>query len=314
MTNHRITPYVLLAAVLPSTTLASPQTLAHQGRLLDIVGQPLNATTEVTVALYTEATGGSPTWSETDQVMVSDGYYATVLGDNASLSTLDFGATTYWVGVTVEQGVELSPRTQLHAAPVALARPPGPVNILGEGRCSEPSDIGTLRYVDGSDTVDLCATSGWRAVDLGAPAGNATHTVAGFSGLVGVDMSSDGFSQCAGVNDVRASSETLFSLCEGYSEIIFGCSADSNTTLEYTSPPQDMSGATLLDRSCDDFSQGALNPYSSNIHILSIDSSNPSCGQYSVSYDMYVHIGTQWGCGGSINTHNTGGSVFAWVR
>ncbi len=139
------------------------------------------------------------------------------------------------------------------------------------------------------------------------------RTVAGFSGTLGPDLSAQGWSQCAGTGSKGVMGKQWYPLCEGYAQIRFACSKDDNESAEFTSPPFSLAGKVLLDNQCDNW-PGASNSIYGADYILSVDSSDPGCGNYDVGYQMYVHFGTQWGCAGFTNTHNTGGRMFAYVQ
>jgi len=140
-----------------------------------------------------------------------------------------------------------------------------------------------------------------------------TQTVPGFSGDLGPDLTSMGFSQCGGIAGVGVMGKQFYALCNGaYSKILFACSTNNDKTAEFVSPAFSMVGLNLTDGVCDDW-PGASNSIYGSDFILSVDSSNPNCGNYNVSYQMYVHFGTQWGCAGVTNTHNTGGHMWAYV-
>ena len=117
--------------LVPSLAHAGPGTLLHQGRVLDPAGGAVNGTQNVVLGLYTQASGGTAVCSETQSVVLSDGYYSAVLGDGAcDLTTLDFNATTYWVQTQVGT-TTLFPRNELHAAPMALSAAGGTSNPDG---------------------------------------------------------------------------------------------------------------------------------------------------------------------------------------
>lgn len=70
--------------------------------------------------LYTTDAGGTPIWAEVqDNVYIVGGVYSVVLGTVNPL-TAPFNQT-YYLGINVDGGPELSPRTQLTAAPYALS-------------------------------------------------------------------------------------------------------------------------------------------------------------------------------------------------
>jgi hypothetical protein len=115
-----------------------------------------------------------------------------------------------------------------------------------------------------------------------------------------------GWTQCGGTADPATDVSALMAGCNGYGELQFACSADSDGTAEYVSPAIATNGADLTDDTCDDLPGASLTPYQ-NDYILSVDSTDPGCGNYNVSYDMYMDSeNTQWGCAQSINTDGSG--------
>ncbi len=211
--------------------------------------------------------------------------------------------------------------------------------------CSDGQCIGTgeLPCSDGNDcTLDSCATGqgclftpitpccgngdkeGGEACDDGNDVDDdgcrndctlpsVSRTVPGFGGTLGPDLSGQGWSQCAGTGSKGTMGKQWYPLCENHGQIRFACSVDNNESAEYTSPAFPLAGKTLLDNQCDNWT-GASNSIYGSDYILSVDQSNPGCGNYNVGYQMYLHFGTQWGCNGSTNTHNTGGRMFAYVK
>ncbi|NVB82905.1 MAG: collagen-like protein [Kofleriaceae bacterium] len=96
-----------------------PMKLAHQGRLFDAGGSPVEGSIDVTYTLYTKATGGTSLWTEHESAEVIDGYFASVLGDGTNLTADVFANENLYLSVTIN-GEELLPRTQLVSAPYAI--------------------------------------------------------------------------------------------------------------------------------------------------------------------------------------------------
>jgi hypothetical protein len=77
-----------LASVLAATALltgsaaaaAVPTTITHQGRLFDNKKAPINATLDVEFAIYDDAAGAVPIWSEIHQITFEDGFFSVQLG------------------------------------------------------------------------------------------------------------------------------------------------------------------------------------------------------------------------------------------
>jgi hypothetical protein len=139
-----------------------------------------------------------------------------------------------------------------------------------------------------------------------------TRTVPGFAGVLGPDLSGQGWSQCAGTASLNTSGKQFYALCDGYADIRFACSVDNNESAEYLSPSFSLAGKNLVDGQCDDWVGAANSIYGSDF-ILSVDQTDPNCGNYEVYYQMYVHFSGQWGCNNVANTHGSG-RMFAFVQ
>lgn len=121
-------PFVGLAAAEdgPMSTqaeaLAIPSSFSYQGVLRDTAGELMTGPQSLTVAIYTQAAGGSPLHSETfGNVPVRDGAFEVVLGDGVALPGDLFTAHDgLYVGVRVGADPELTPRQRVHAQPWAM--------------------------------------------------------------------------------------------------------------------------------------------------------------------------------------------------
>jgi len=110
----------LLLLLLPATAAAAvPTTIGWQGVVSD-GGNLLQGAHDLTFRLYTTASGGTALWTETQTLTLVDGVGEAVLGSVQSLGAVDF-AQALWLGVAVDGGAELEPRTELTAVPYALA-------------------------------------------------------------------------------------------------------------------------------------------------------------------------------------------------
>jgi hypothetical protein len=111
---------VLIVTVFVQSTFS--QTFSIQGVLRDPNGKSVaDGTYPVTFKLYTVATGGSSIWTETiNNVTVSYGVFSLELGTVAPMASLGFDAT-YYLGITVASGTELSPRMKIASSPTSLS-------------------------------------------------------------------------------------------------------------------------------------------------------------------------------------------------
>ena len=111
-----ITFFLLMSAAFPSISV--------QGVLRDPLGKTVeDGTYTITFRIYNVETDGSALWYETmGNVTVQHGVFSEELGDNSDypMDTLAF-RTTYYIGVTVGSGIEMSPRTKLTTSPYSKA-------------------------------------------------------------------------------------------------------------------------------------------------------------------------------------------------
>jgi hypothetical protein len=90
---------------------ANPQ-LLFQGQLLDPnTGQPVtDGAYSITFSLYNTASGGAPLWTETKQVGVTTGLFATLIGGVTPFNLDIFNGQTLYLGVRVGSDPEATPR------------------------------------------------------------------------------------------------------------------------------------------------------------------------------------------------------------
>jgi len=131
---------VLAAA---GSALAVPPFLSEQGRLFDASGEPVdNSNLAIRFAIYSDAAGTDLLWSETQAVVVDDGYFSAVLGDTSNggtaLPSNLFEGSTRFLGVKVGSDDEMTPLQPIVSVPYALVaraivNDNGDVVVNGEG-------------------------------------------------------------------------------------------------------------------------------------------------------------------------------------
>ena len=100
--------------------------MSHQGRLLDSAGAPVaDGNYSFRYRIFHSATGGTPVYTETKTVAVSDGLFDSILGAS-SVITPDIFAQPSWIEITVD-GETLTPRQKLLGAPYAFSLSAGAV-------------------------------------------------------------------------------------------------------------------------------------------------------------------------------------------
>lgn len=98
-----------------------PPQLVAQGRFTRTDGTPEHGSLQVTFSLYDSATGGTPLWTESQTLTLSElGTYSVRLGDTTPFSLDVFDGELLWVGLTVEGESELLPREPLATVPYAF--------------------------------------------------------------------------------------------------------------------------------------------------------------------------------------------------
>ena len=161
---------VLLAWSIPALA-AVPQTMSYQGLLTDGSGTPVaDGSYSLAFTIYDAETGGTSLWSETQgAVQVSRGNFSVTLGSVTPL-TMAFNAP-YWLGISVNGGAEMTPRTNLAASPYALSLrvPFLAQGKSGDGVVSVKNDsTGPDLRADHLLTVGHPGRSLFRAMDAGS--------------------------------------------------------------------------------------------------------------------------------------------------
>lgn len=112
--------FLSVLLLIPHTGLSQqPRMLSYQGVLTDSQQEPIsNGTYTLVFRLYSTANGGTPLWTETNQVQTQVGVFDVVLGQFTPL-TLPFDQQ-YWLGITLEGKPEMTPRVALVSAPYAM--------------------------------------------------------------------------------------------------------------------------------------------------------------------------------------------------
>jgi hypothetical protein len=118
-----IRPYgPLLAAILfgcAAAHAAQPQTLNYQGNLTTAAGMAVpNGSQAMTFRLYNMASGGSPLYSETQTVAVTNGLFNVQIGSVSPIN-LPFDVP-YFLGVSVGADAEMTPRQPLASSAYAF--------------------------------------------------------------------------------------------------------------------------------------------------------------------------------------------------
>jgi hypothetical protein len=118
--KHVLLGFALFALIPMQRVLTQiPSTMSYQGVLADANRTPVpDGNVTLTFRMYDALTDGTALWQETQQVAVSKGVFSAILGSVTPLN-LPFDKP-YWLGITVAEGTELTPRVALTASPYSL--------------------------------------------------------------------------------------------------------------------------------------------------------------------------------------------------
>ena len=109
---------IVTAAVTPALA-AVPGLINFQGKLADSNGKAVTGVVPMVFKFYTTASGGSPAWTEIQNVTPDNyGIYSVMLGEVTPLN-ISF-STAYWLGVTVGTDSEMFPRYRIVASAYSL--------------------------------------------------------------------------------------------------------------------------------------------------------------------------------------------------
>src|SRR3989339_851334 len=146
---------------------AIPQTFSVHGKLENNAGSPLEGTYNMSFNIYNAYTGGSSIWNLSNQNVDTDsnGIYNVVL----TSVNLDFGSQ-YYLGVTVGNDSEMSPRINLSSSPYAFEAQ----NVSVSGvRFNSNVDFGTnYNFTFDGGTLFVDGSKGY--VGIGTITPNAT--------------------------------------------------------------------------------------------------------------------------------------------
>lgn len=174
---------VLLAVAAFHTALAQvPRTISYQGFINGPSGEPLSdGPHSFSFRLYSGLTGGPALYSETQSLEVKGGLFSAVIGSTTPIPlTLGFNQP-YFLGIAVDGGTELIPRTPLTAAPYALHATTAEV---ASGLAPEAN--GVVTSVNGEDGAITLQGGGGTTITKAGKTITISSTGSGGTGIQGV--------------------------------------------------------------------------------------------------------------------------------
>jgi len=112
---------LLVFLMLPGIGQAIPQLMNYQGLLTDDSGTPITATTTVEFRIWDSPAGGTELWMESQSVTPdAQGLFNVLLGSVNPIPGSALAGAEAYVGLTIDSGPELMPRTQVVAVAYAF--------------------------------------------------------------------------------------------------------------------------------------------------------------------------------------------------
>ena len=193
-----------------------PQTISYQGVLTDAAGTNVaDGDYSIVFTLYDALTGGTNLWTETQTVTVSGGLFNVILG-SVNPVNLEFDKQ-YWLGISIEGGDELSPRTELTSSAYSLNTKNIPDNIVTAEKVADGNLVRSVNSL--KDNVTLAAGSN---VNI-SESGNTITISASGGGSEGIS-SLDGVSNDGGNIDLVAGSNVTITPDDANNKITISAS------------------------------------------------------------------------------------------
>ena len=213
---------VFLILFLMSGILLSqvPQTISYQGVLTDATGTNVtDGNYSIIFTLYDALTGGTNLWTETQTVTVSGGLFNVILGSVNPIN-LEFDKQ-YWLGISIEGGDELTPRTELTSSAYSLNTKNIPDNIVTAEKVANGNLVRSINSL--KDNVTLAAGSNVNISESGN-----TITISASGGGSGGISSLDGVSNDGGNIDLVAGSNITITPDDANNKITIAASGGSS--------------------------------------------------------------------------------------
>ena len=111
---------LILSMLISLNTNAVPTVFSHQGRILNTDESPVSGVDNMIFKIYTSENGTDFDWSETVSVTFDNGYYSVILGESETIPGSLLENPALYLGVTLADQVEFSPRTRITSAFYAM--------------------------------------------------------------------------------------------------------------------------------------------------------------------------------------------------
>ena len=141
--------HLLALLLIAANAFAVPQLINYQGQLATGINSTPDTTVAMTFTIYNASESGTSLWTETHPaVVVNGGLFKVALGSQTTLPDVFSG--NCWIGVTVGEDTEMTPREQITTS--AHAYRVGTVDGATGGHVSSNVSIGTGTTAGGQST------------------------------------------------------------------------------------------------------------------------------------------------------------------
>jgi len=111
------------ARLMSQTSNDVPRIISYQGQIITN-GLAMNGTHTITATLYSDPHGKNSVWQGSYDAVVTNGIFNITLGSGKTpLPDVALINRSLWIGISVDNGEEMQPRTQLSSSPYALNVP-----------------------------------------------------------------------------------------------------------------------------------------------------------------------------------------------
>ncbi len=111
----------LLVCLISASAFALPNTFVQEGLIQNAQGVPFQGEHQIRIRLYTAAQGGRRLYEEVHRgVPFINGYYAIIVGSDEPLQDSFFMEPKLYLGIKIDDGEELTPRTAIMMVPAAF--------------------------------------------------------------------------------------------------------------------------------------------------------------------------------------------------
>jgi hypothetical protein len=209
--KHFLCSAMMLLSV-GSAVAQAPRTLSYQGFIVDASNAPIGGTHQIMVKLYDVENGGAALHTETFTAPITAGIFSVTLGSSSAISQVIGFDKPYWIGVSIDGGNEMAPRTVLTSTPYALnaasVAPTAAVTSLNDltGQVTLEGTGGTTVTKNGSKiTINSVAGGNGGVPSVNGQTGAITlqggggTTVTNVGGIFTISSSGGGATGIAGV-------------------------------------------------------------------------------------------------------------------